>query len=269
MAKFAGVSQGTVYTWETGNSCYRSMGISKKRAWELVHKIGPVDPFVAKELAVSLGCLLPEGPKPGMCSGLIGKSWPRRLCSKRATVTVGGCGFCKQHSPSKAEMEKMIGNSQASMFGQKIKSVMEAHPGLAPHRDIDVPLGPFQDLADSLEDALGVPGLMFVVDASFNHGVVSVVALLQYRKVWDLVFRCSSNTALMSQDSHVHKPFEVVIDSFMIGCSDKPGPLNRSFRVECDDATGVADHLMQYIDDARFGAEMHTLRKIVLAVVRK
>lgn len=107
MAKFAGVHQNTIYTWEEGGSYYgRSMGISKKRALELVHKITPIDPFVAKELAASLGCLLPEGPKPGMCSGHIGKSWPRRLCSKRATVTVNGCGFCKQHSPSKAEQKR-------------------------------------------------------------------------------------------------------------------------------------------------------------------
>jgi DNA-binding XRE family transcriptional regulator len=105
MAKFAGVHQNTIYAWEEIISYGRSMGISKKRALELVHKITPVDPFVAKELAASLGCLLPEDPKPGMCSGHISKSWPRRLCSKRATVTVNGCGFCKQHSPSEAEQK--------------------------------------------------------------------------------------------------------------------------------------------------------------------
>jgi len=156
-------------------------------------------------------------------------------------------------------------NDQADVFGQKIKSVMAAHPGVAPHRDIDIPLGPLQALADALEQALCVPGLIFFVDASYGLGVVSVIALIgsSNLQVWHLTAHCANYP---TPSAHFkHKLLEVtVFGSLTCTNAEKPDPLGRTLRVECDDLTGLADYLMQYVDDAKFGAEMIALRKIAL-----
>jgi len=158
-----------------------------------------------------------------------------------------------------------MNNAQTDVFEQKIKQVMAAHPGVAPHRDIGIPLEPLQDLADALEQALGVPGLTFIVDATYNLGLVSVVALIgsSNRPVWRLTAHCADNDLLRPSLIAKPKPFTVMVFSGLVRVdADKPGDFCRDFKVECDDLTGLADYLMQYVDDARFGAEMIALRKI-------
>jgi hypothetical protein len=169
-----------------------------------------------------------------------------------------------------------MNDTRADMFEQKIRAVMAEYPGVAPHRDIDVPIGPFDDLAYALESSLRVYGLTFIVDASYGHGLVSVIAIIgsSERPVWRLTAHCADYYAvepILRPNEHAkHKPFAVTVFSGL-ACTkaDKPHKLGRSFQIECDDLTGLTDYLMQYVDDARFGAEMFALRKIALNELRQ